>query len=102
MFIGDKIAEIFNLLHQLIILILEFVAFQTGQLTETHFHDSGGLDFGEAELVHQAAAGLIHGFGGTNQRDNLIDDVESFQQAFEDMGTGLGFFQIELGAAQHH
>ena len=37
----------------------------------------------------------------TDNLDDLVDDVDGFQQAFQDVGTLLGLVQFKLGPAHH-
>ena len=37
-----------------------------------------------------------------DQGNNLINLIERLEEAFQDMGTGLGLAQFELGTPDHH
>ncbi len=102
LFAAEHLLVVGDQFLKLVVFGLELVAFQSGELAETHLYDGVGLLHGEAELGHQPVPGIRYAAGGTDQGDDLVDDVEGFQEAFEDMGTLEGFVEFEPGAAHHH
>ena len=90
-------------LHEFVVLVLELLALQAGQLAQAHFHDGGGLGVRELVAFHQHLAGFVDALGLiADNVDNLVDEVHGLEEAFQDMGALLGFVQLELGAAHHN
>jgi hypothetical protein len=77
---------------------MQLVLHQTGKLTQTHVHDSLGLDVVQYETVHQVLDGIVWSLGGLDYLDNLIYVIGCNDQAFKYMSAFLGFLQIKLGA----
>jgi len=48
-----------NLFHQGLVLVAQFLHFQTGELAEAHFNDGPGLYVGKVEGHHEAFTGFI-------------------------------------------
>ena len=84
---------------QAVQLLLNLVALETRQAAKLHLEDGRGLLGREAEALDQAAAGLGVGARGADDRDDLVDVVESHEIALEDMRAGLGLLEIETRAA---
>ena len=101
-FIGQHILQILDQFEELVVFILEFFSLQAGELTQTHLHDSLSLQICESPLLHQSVLGLLYRPGSTNQSNHLIDDVECLEESFQNMGTGLGLLEVELGTADYH
>ena len=98
----EDLLVIMDHLFKLVVFGLQLVAFQAGELAEAHLHDGVSLFDGESETFHQSVACVGHAAGGTDQGDDLVDDVERLEQAFEDMGALEGFVELEAGAAHDH
>ena len=92
---GDELLEF-------VIFGLELLALESGELAETHLDDGLSLGLGEAELGDEPLAGLVHALGGADVGDYLVDDIDSLEQTFQDVGTLLGLVEIELRAAHHY
>ena len=98
----EHVVEVGDELHQLVVLVLQFLAFHAGELAQTHLHDGLGLDLGEIPLLHKSLPSLLHGLRGADEGDNLVDDVEGLEEAFEDVSALLSFLKIVAGAADDH
>ena len=73
-----------------------------GGILRQCIHNGFGLHFGEAPPGHEAVLRVLDRLGGADERDDLIDNVEGFEEAFQDMGARLGFLEVEAGASHHH
>ena len=69
---------------------------------QAHVQNGTGLNLAEVELVHQAVSGLFRRLAGTNQRNDLVDVVQSNDQALQNVCALLRFVQVELRATHHH
>ena len=80
---------------------LEIDPGEAGQLAELHVEDVDGLHLGELErLRHQRVPWRVgHVVAGPDQGDDLVDDVEGLDTAFEDVRAALGLGEAELRAA---
>ena len=65
--------------HQLVVLALQFAAFQAGKLTQTHFHDGRSLRFREPELCLEPVPGLFHCLGRPNEFNHLVEYVKRLE-----------------------
>ena len=93
--VGDELLEFVEL-------GLQFLALESCELAETHLDDGLGLGLGETELADQPLAGLVHALGCTDVGDYLIDNVNGFEKAFQDVGALLGLVEVEFSAAHNH
>ena len=100
--IVEHVVEVSDELHQFVVLVLKFLAFHACELAQTHFDDGLGLDFGEVPLSHQALLRFLHGLRCTDEGDDFVDNVKSFEETFEDVGALLCLLEVILGAADHH
>ena len=91
---GDELLEV-------VVLGLELGLLESGELAETHLDDGGGLSLGESEGRHEFGLGLVDIGGTAYDGDDLVDDVDGPEQAFEDMGALLCLLEVEPGAAHH-
>ena len=98
----QDVLQIRNDRHQLVVLGTKLVAFQTGQLLETHVQNGAGLNFAEFKLLHQAIARFLRRFAGTNQRDDRVDVVEGDDQALQNVGPLFRLVQVKLRATDHN
>ena len=87
---------------QFIVLCLEFLSFESGELTELHLHDGCRLCVGECKCTDQCRFGLFYSLGSPDDSDDLVDNVDGLDETFEDMGSLLGFFQVELGPSDYN
>ena len=101
-FVGQDCLVFLDLAFQIVILILQLFAFQTGQGLQTHIDNGLGLGIAEAEAGHQIVLSLLDRAGGADDGNDLVDDIDGLEQAFQDMGPCLGFFQIVLGPSGHN
>ena len=86
---------------QLVVLCLELFPFESGELTESHFHDGRSLCLRESECGHESISGLVHSLGSTDDPDDFVDDIDRLDEAFEDMCSLLRLVQVELGPADN-
>ena len=93
-----NIQEIGNFLFQACQLFLDFFALQAGELPQAHLYNGLGLHVVQAETFHQRCFAFRYGFGGPQNGDHLVDEVQGNHQAFQNMGPLLGLFQVEPGA----
>ena len=69
------------------------------QPAELHVQDSVGLQLRESKATHQVGARRIDAFRPADGLDDLVHVVQGDLQPFQDVRPGLGFLEIELGAA---
>ena len=73
--------QLFDRLHQSVILRLDLASFQTCQGTETHIDNRLRLHVVQAETLHQAFFGKLHRLGRPYDMDDFIDIVQGDQQS---------------------
>ena len=94
--------QVGNQLHQVVVLLVELIDTQTCELSQTHIDDGLRLELIEFEAGLQVTLGICGGLTISNNVYHLVDIVHGDDQAFEDVGTLLGFLQIVLGATDCH
>ena len=83
-------------------LVAELVDLEGGEPAQRHVEDGVGLDLAQLEPLDQVGPG-VGGVGrATDDLDDLVDVVDGDDQAFDDVGPGLGLFQTEAGAPLDH
>ncbi len=88
--------------HEVLVLLFQFLPLQLRQPLERHVEDGLRLDFTQLKAFHQVGAGCVGGARTANDLDDLVQILERDQQAFDNVRTGTGAGQVELGAATHN
>ena len=87
--VGEDPLVVPHLLRHLVVLLVELVQLETGELTETHLYDGARLDLGEAEALHEC----LHGGGligrCLDQVDHFVDIVGGDDTSLEDVESLL-------------
>ena len=99
---GQDALQHFDGLDDFLVLVLDLLDFQIGQLAQLHFQDGLGLDGRKLEILDEGCLGVLGGLGGPDGLDDLVQVVEGDAQAFQDMGALLGLVQVKPGAADDH
>ncbi len=90
--IGDPLVELRQFGTQLVDL-------ERREPAKRHVEDGVRLDLGELEPLDQPAAGVGRVGRTADDRHDLVDVVDGDDEAFEDVGTGLGLIEPELRPA---
>ena len=97
--VSEEGLQALDLLHQGSVLFLQLLTLQTGEGTQTHIHDGTRLDEREGEALHKLLDSFLRLTGRTDDADDLVDIVDSDDQALEDMDTLLSLAQLKLRTA---
>ncbi len=98
--IGQDILVIFNAGAQLAQLLVDLEDFQACETSQLQFYDSIGLRVVEAETLHNGRLCLCKAaLAGADGGDDLIHNIHSLAQTFQDVLAVLGFFQLIRRAA---
>ena len=97
--VSEEGLQALDLLHQGSVLFLQLLTLQTGEGTQTHIHNSTRLDEREGEALHELLDSFLRLTGRTDDADDLVDIVDSDDQALEDVDTLLGLAQLKLCTA---
>ena len=97
--VSEEGLQALDLLHQGSVLFLQLLTLQTGEGTQTHIHDGTRLDEREGEALHELLDSFLRLTGRTDDADDLVDIVDSDDQALEDVDTLLGLAQLKLRTA---
>ena len=97
--VSEEGLQALDLLHQGSVLFLQLLTLQTGEGTQTHIHDGTRLDEREGEALHKLLDSFLRLTGRTDDADDLVDIVDSDDQALEDVDTLLGLAQLKLRTA---
>ena len=89
----------FDLLDELQVLGLEFVAFQGREALQLHLEDGLRLPFAEVKFFDQRLSRLLRALGLPDGLDHRVQVCERFLQAFQDVRPLLRFGQLKLRAA---
>ena len=94
--------QIRNFLPQLFQLVFDLLPLERRQPLELHLENRLRLDLGELVLRDQALAGFDGCLGRSNQRDDGIDVIERFLEAFQDVRARFRLTQFVLRTTAHH
>ena len=97
--VGENILQLRNARMQRGELILNFLPFETRQLTETHLHDRLRLHLVEVEPLHELCFRLGRVGGAADDVHHLVDEVHRRVQRLPDVRLFLRLFEIEKAAA---
>ena len=97
--VSEEGLQALDLLHQGSVLFLQLLTLQTSEGTQTHIHDGTRLDEREGEALHKLLDSFLRLTGRTDDADDLVDIVDSDDQALEDVDTLLGLAQLKLRTA---
>ena len=100
--VREHILAVSDELHELVILALELLSFESGELTEPHLDNGSSLRFRESECRHELSLCLFHRLGCSDYSDDLIDHIKSLEESLEDMSPLLSLIKIELCPAKNH
>ena len=89
--------EISDLLHQLIVFILQLFSFQSGQSTQSHVYDSLGLSLGKAKSLHETCLSYTDIFRRPDNPDYFINMIQGDQESLQDVSSFLCFIQFKAG-----
>ena len=87
--------------QQALILLLQFVHLQAGELTQTHLDDFVGLCHIEFKAVAQTLLGFLGRGGTADDVYYLVNIVAGYYQSFGQMRLLFGLCQIMTRATQH-
>ena len=77
---GEDRLEVGDHRHELVVLVLQPLALQSGEPAQLHVEDGGGLQLVDLEQRHQAGARRFGGLARADQRDDLVDPVLRLEQ----------------------
>ena len=98
--VGQDILVIFNAGAQLAQLLIDLEDFQACETSQLQFYDSIGLRVVEAETLHNGRLCLCKAaLAGADGGDDLIHNIHSLAQTFQDVLAVLGLFQLICRAA---
>ena len=98
---GEHILAVCDELGELVVLGLELLPFESGQLPDLHLDDGGGLQVGEAELLDETSLGLVHAPGRADNLNYPVYHVNRLDEAFEDMSPLPGLLKLESRPADN-
>ena len=90
---AQQILQILDLPKFFLVLVSDLAPLQAGQAPERHVQNGLGLDFGQAETIHQVGARRIGCARATDGIDHLVDKVHGSEKPFQDVRPQLGLFQ---------
>ena len=99
---GKQFTQIFDLLHDLIIIFLQIFNGKTRQLMQTHIQNGVHLDLGETEPFAQSRCRHFTGAGFTDDLHHFINIVHRDQQTFQNVCTCFRFLEFKLRTARDH
>ncbi len=89
----EDLVEVRDLALELGILVRETLALHGSQRAQLEGEDRAGLELVDVEELHQAGACVLDGRGRADERDDLVEDVESLEVADDDVRPLLGLAQ---------
>ena len=78
----------------LLVLVGDFVALETGEALEAHVQNGLCLRLRESESAHQPITGTLRIWRGANQLDHGVEIVERYDEALENVGALPGAIEV--------
>ncbi len=100
--VGEQGFEAGDLRQDLVVLGLYLLTLERRQASQPHVEDGVGLNQREFKLSPEVGAGAVGRAGLANDRDHLIDIVESNFETLEDVSAVPRPLELELCAASQH
>src|SRR5690606_6815291 len=97
--IRKQALEVLDFLEDFLVLVLDLLALESSQASETHVQDGLGLRVGQLEARHQVLLRRVLRPGAPDGVDDLVDVVERDLQAFEDVGATASTVELEFRAS---
>src|SRR6185436_15390886 len=96
---GQDLAETRDRRENLLILLHELLALESRQALQAHLEDGLCLNLAERPARDEAVLRLLRRSRRADERDQLVEDIERPDEAFEHMRALLGLAQVEARAA---
>ena len=91
--LGEDVVVIGDLALQFLVFVENLLPFEGGETAQLHREDRVRLHVIDVQQVLQAFTGGVHVLGGTDEGDDLVDHVEGFEIALQDV---IAFFSLTL------
>ena len=91
--------QVFDGLHEFVVLVVEFFLLQAGELAQSHVYDVLCLYFVESEALHESLLCLGGCLGGLDDLHYLVDVVGGDDECLEQVCALFCLAQVELCAA---
>src|SRR6185295_5646928 len=98
---GEDVLEVGDRDPELLELVLDLLALETGEALQLQLEDLVGLDLREAPAGDEAVLGLGRRLRSADERDHLVEVVEGLHEAFENVGPRLRLAEL-VGAPPAH
>ena len=98
--LGQDVFQVGDLGLDLGQVVDDALTLQGGQPAQLHVQDGLRLDLVDVEQLDQAGPGDVDGLRRPDQRDDLVERVERFDQTAQDVGPFVGLAQ-PVGGAPH-
>ena len=96
---SEDLAQAADGRQDLLVLGDDLLALQAREALQAHVENRLRLDVAELPALDQAALRFLRRAAAADERDQLVDVVERFDETFEDVRALLGFAQVEARAA---
>ena len=96
---GQDVLEVGDGEFEFLQLVDNLLPLQGRELAQPHPQNGVGLELVDIEEVHQPGSRDLRGLRRANQRDDLVEHIQRFDQASQDMGALFGLIQAVLGAS---
>ncbi len=90
---GQDVLVVLDLALDLGEVVDDLLTLEGSEATQLHRQDGVGLDLVDREQLDQAGARDVDGLRRADERDDLVERVESLDQAAQDVGAFLGLAQ---------
>ncbi len=100
--VGKHSAEIIDLLQEILVFGIDLFVLKACQLVKPQVQDRICLAIGKTEPLVQLCLGAIAVIAVADDAHHLVEVVDGFEVAFEDMGARFGLYELKACAAAHH
>ncbi|OIQ75144.1 hypothetical protein GALL_431900 [mine drainage metagenome] len=88
--------------HQAVVLVDDLLTFESGKSAQLHFENCVCLDFVDFKESDEAKACLFHCGAASDQGDYLVESIECFEVAAQNVSAFLFLCQAEFGSPDNY
>ena len=97
--VREDLVVVFDFLHQVVELSVEFLLIEACELTESHLHDGLALNLVQSEAGLQSALCVLRSLALLDDIHHLVDVVAGDDESLQDVSPLLSLAEVVLGAA---
>ena len=92
-------SEFFNLGKKIVVLCKESVSFKSGESSQSHVDNCLSLNIIKSESCNEFFLSFSRSCGSSDNADDFIDEIKSFEETLENMISFFRFAEIVFGTS---